>query len=70
MLDVQFCEDAHRVRKDHSAANLAVIRRAALNLLHDNDSSNVSMRRHQMRSGTNHDYRHQILFDRPPSNST
>ena len=62
VLDVQFGEDAHRARKDHSAANLAVIRRAALNLLRDNDDSNVSMRRRKMRAGSNHEYRCQILF--------
>ncbi len=33
ILDVQFPEDAHRGRKDHSAANLGLIRRTALNLL-------------------------------------
>ena len=67
MLDVQFGEDAHRARKDHSAANLAVIRRAALNLLRDNDGSNVSMRRRKMRAAGNLDYRHQILFGLKPS---
>jgi predicted transposase YbfD/YdcC len=39
ILDVQFGEDAHRTRKDHSAANLGLIRRAALNLLQQ-DTSN------------------------------
>ena len=33
VLDVQFREDANRSRKDHSAGNLAMIRRAALNLI-------------------------------------
>lgn len=70
VLDVQFGEDAHRARKDHSAANLAVIRRAALNLLRDNDSSNVSMRRRKMRAGSNHDYRRQILFGQVAPEST
>jgi predicted transposase YbfD/YdcC len=57
VVDVQFGEDRHRARKDHSAANLALIRRAALNLLRDNDNSTVSIRRRKMRCGTNHDYR-------------
>jgi predicted transposase YbfD/YdcC len=30
MLDVQFGEDAHRSRKEHSSANLAVVRRMTL----------------------------------------
>lgn len=70
VLDVQFGEDAHRARKDHSAANLAVIRRAALNLLRDNDSSNVSMRRRKMRAGSSHAYRQQILFGQTAPDST
>lgn len=40
VLDMQFGEDANRARKDHSAANLGLIRRAALNLLrHASDTS-------------------------------
>ena len=70
VLDVQFGEDEHRARKDHSAANLAVIRRAALNLLRDNDSSDVSMRRRKMRAAGNLDYRHQILFGQLAPEST
>ena len=70
VLDVQFGEDAHRARKDHSAANLAVIRRAALNLLRDNDSSNVSMRRRKMRAGSSQAYRQQILFGQIAPEST
>ena len=70
VLDVQFGEDAHRARKDHSAANLAVIRRAALNLLRDNDSSNVSIRRRKMRAGSSLAYRHQLLFSQLAPEST
>ncbi len=33
ILDVQFGKDMHRTRKDHSAANLGLIRRTVLNLL-------------------------------------
>jgi predicted transposase YbfD/YdcC len=36
ILDVQFGEDACRTRKDHSAANRALMRRMALNLLRHN----------------------------------
>ena len=62
ILDAQFGEDAHRARKDHSAANLGIIRRAALNLLRDNDDSTLSIRRRKMRAGTNLTYRQRILF--------
>ena len=36
VLDVQFGEDACRTRNDHSAQNLALIRRVALNMLRHN----------------------------------
>jgi predicted transposase YbfD/YdcC len=36
VLDVQFGEDACRTRNDHSAENLALIRRMALNVLRHN----------------------------------
>lgn len=64
VLDVQFGEDAHRARKDHSAANLGVIRRAALNLMRANDAGSMSMRRRKMRASYNQDYREQLLFGR------
>ena len=39
--------------------------------LRGNDSSNVSMRRRKMmRAGSNHDYRHQILFGQLAPRST
>lgn len=62
VLDVQFREDANRSRKDHSASNLAVIRRAALNLIRQNDSSQLSIGRRRMRACTNAQYRTQLLF--------
>lgn len=64
ILDVQFGEDAHRAHKNHSATNLGLMRRMALNLLRDNDSSALSMRRRKMRAGSNLGYRCQILFGR------
>lgn len=45
LLDVQFDEDGNRTRKNHAASNLALIRRASLNLLRDNDASALSIRR-------------------------
>ncbi|MDD5034862.1 MAG: ISAs1 family transposase, partial [Methylococcaceae bacterium] len=45
VLDVQFGEDANRARKDHSAENLARVRRMALNVIRRNAPSNVSLRR-------------------------
>lgn len=65
VLDVQFGEDGHRARKNHSAANLAVIRRMALNLIRANDDSKMSIRRRKMRASYNLPYRERILFGDP-----
>lgn len=62
ILDVQFGEDAHRARKDHSAANLGFIRRTALNLLQQDTSNKWSIRRRKMRSLSDSSYREALLF--------
>ena len=62
VLDVQFGEDANRSRKDHSAANLAVIRRMALNLLRNDSDTKRSLRRRKMRAAFSDDYRSGLLF--------
>jgi predicted transposase YbfD/YdcC len=62
ILDVQFGEDAHRTRKDHSAANLGLIRRTALNLLQQDTSNKWSIRRRKMRSLSDLPYREALLF--------
>ena len=62
ILDVQFGEDAYRTRKDHSAANLGLIRRTALNLLQQDASSKWSIRRRKMRTHFDLPYRESLLF--------
>jgi len=62
VLGVQFGEDANRSRKDHSASNLALIRRMALNLLRSAEDSKFSIRRRKMRAGFNDEYRYQVIF--------
>lgn len=62
ILDVQFGEDACRARKDHSAENLALIRRMALNLLRRDGSSRDSLRRRKRRAALNDAYRGHLLF--------
>ena len=57
VLDVQFGEDAHRARKDYSPANLALIRRMALNTIRHNGPSKHSLRLRKMRAAINDDYR-------------
>lgn len=59
-LDVTFREDACRARKDHSARNLAMIRRMAFNLLRM-DESKMSMRRKRLMAFLDEDYRTQLL---------
>lgn len=62
VLDVEFGEDGNRSRKDHSASNLAAIRRAALNLIRQNDDSKLSIGRRRLRANNNLDYRAQLMF--------
>ena len=62
ILDVQFGEDAYRTRKDHSAANLGLIRRTALNLLQQDTSNKWSIRRRKMRTLSDLPYRESRLF--------
>lgn len=67
VLDVQFGEDAHRTRKDHSAANLGLIRRLALNLLRRQPSDKDSLRRRQRHALLDDDYRARLLFGASPT---
>ena len=65
VLDVQFGEDACRTRTDHSAENLALIRRMAPNVLHHNGPARESIRRRKLRAALNDDYRLRLLFGQP-----
>ncbi len=65
ILDVQFGEDACRTRKAHSAENLALMRRMALNLLSHNGLPRNSIRRRKRRAALNDDYRLRLLFGTP-----
>lgn len=62
VLDVQFGEDANRARQHHSAENLALIRRMALNVIRHNGPSKDSLRRRQLRASLNDNYRAQLIF--------
>jgi predicted transposase YbfD/YdcC len=65
VLDVQFGEDACRTRNDHSAENLAVIRRMALTRLRHNGPARDSIRRRKIRAALNDDYRLHLLLGQP-----
>lgn len=56
VLDVAFREDNCRTRKDHSARNLAMIRRAVLNLLRREPSA-LSLKRKRLKACINPDFR-------------
>jgi len=62
VLDVQFGEDNSRARRDHSAENLALVRRMALNVIRHNGPSKDSRRRRKLRASLNDDYRARLIF--------
>ena len=61
-LDMSFDEDRNRTRKDHAAANLAVLRRIALSLLKNEATSKVGVRNRRLTAAWNADYLHKVLF--------
>jgi hypothetical protein len=65
VLDVQFGEGAHRARKDHSAENLGLVRRMALNVVRHNGPSKDSLRIRKLRASLNDGYRFELIFGRP-----
>lgn len=67
VLDVQFGEDANRARKDHSAGNLGLVRRMALNVIRRNGPSKDSLRIRKLRASLNDDYRFELIFGKPPT---
>jgi predicted transposase YbfD/YdcC len=61
-LDMSFDEDRNRTRKDHAAANLAVLRRIALSLLKNEASNKVGVKNRRLTAAWNTDYLHKVLF--------
>lgn len=56
VLDMAFREDESRVRKDHAAENLAIIRHLTLNLLKQDTSMKAGIKAKRKRAGWDHDY--------------
>lgn len=56
VLDVAFDEDSNRTRKGQSAANLAVIRHIALNLIKAEKTSKVGIKIKRLKAGWDNDY--------------
>ena len=70
VLDVQFGEDACRTRQDHSAENLALIRRMALNVPRHNGPPRDSIRRRKLRAALNDDDRLSLFSGQPSPTTT
>ena len=60
-LDVTFNEDRCQVRKDHAAANMAALRRLALNLLQQERSKAISVRQKRLLCGFDEGYLMRVL---------
>jgi len=56
VLDVAFDEDSNRTRKGHSAANLAVIRHIALNMIKKEKTSKVGVKTKRLKAGWDNAY--------------
>ena len=61
VLDIAFREDECRVRKDHAAENLAVLRHMALNLLKNEKTAKGGIHAKRLQAGWNNDYLLTIL---------
>lgn len=61
LLDVAFREDHSRARAGHAAQNFAVLRQFALNLLHKEQSSRLSIRAKRLRAGWDDRYLLKLL---------
>ena len=62
VLDVTFHEDKSRVRRDHGAKNLVVLRHIAANLLRQETTTKLSIRAKRLRAGWDDTYRATLLL--------
>ena len=60
-LDVTFCEDKSRIRKQNSPENFALLRRLAINLLKQEKTSKQSLKMKRYRAAMDNNYLVQIL---------
>jgi len=62
VLDQAFDEDAHRARVGNSAANMAIVRHIALNLIKNEKTSKVGVKTKRLKAGWDEDYLLKILL--------
>jgi predicted transposase YbfD/YdcC len=65
VLDIAFHEDGCRVRKDHGAQNLAILRHIALNLLKRERTSKVGVKNKRLKAGWDQRYLRKVLDVKP-----
>jgi predicted transposase YbfD/YdcC len=63
VLDIAFREDGCRLRKDHAAQNVAVIRHIALNLLRQDKVTKMGIKNRRLKAGWDEDYLLSLLAD-------
>jgi predicted transposase YbfD/YdcC len=61
VLDVAFGEDQSRIRDGHAPQNMAVVRRLALNLLKQEETSSVGIKNRRLRAGWDEAYLLKVL---------
>ncbi len=61
VLDVTFGEDGSRIRKDHGAANMALLRRLTLNLIRQETTLKSSLKQKRKRAGWDNGYLENVL---------
>jgi len=62
VLDYAFDEDSNRARKGNSAANMAVVRHMALNLIKADTSSKTGIKTRRLKAGWDNDYLGKLLM--------
>ncbi len=62
VLDQAFDEDSHRARVGHSAANMAIMRHIALNLIKTEKTAKVGVKTKRLKAGWDNDYLLKILL--------
>ena len=62
VLDVAFREDESRIRKGNGAENFAILRRIALNLLRQENTSKIGIKAKRLKAGWDEDYRLKVLL--------